>query len=215
MVPLAQPLIAELDAVLELAADSWRGNALRRLIDLFAAGAGSYTPEQVAVFDEVLARLMEKIDRQLLVDVSNKLAAIENAPVKVVGKLARHSDFSVAEPVLTRSKALSDKDLAEIIQRAQKKDPLLSTVAQRPQLGHAATDALIQSGNRAIIRKILNHPGAQISEVGFAKLIGAAEGDKELATMMAERADLPPELRPWIAAALVRHGVQPPAASGG
>ena len=43
--------------------------------------------DQVAVFDEVMTRLMEKIDRRVLAELSNKLAPVDNAPGKVVGKL--------------------------------------------------------------------------------------------------------------------------------
>jgi uncharacterized protein (DUF2336 family) len=215
MIPAAQPLLAELDAVLDLAADSWRSTALRKLTDLFLASAPAYTPDQVAVFDEVMTRLMEKIDRRVLAELSNKLAPVDNAPGKVVGKLARHYDSQVAEPVLRTSKTVCDKDLASAVEAAQKNMALLSIIADRPRLAQEVTNALIQYGNLMIARKVLDNVGSEISELGFAKLVSGAERSKELAIAISKRADLPAELLPWITAALERFGVQKSAESGG
>jgi uncharacterized protein (DUF2336 family) len=213
MTPVAQPLIAELDAALDCAAESWRGTTLRRLTDLFLAGASSYTPEQVAVFDEVMERLMQKIDRRSLVELSGNLAAIENAPAKVIGSLARHVDMLVAEPVLRSSNVLSEQDLVEIAGNAGKNFALLSRIAERPRLGRVITDVLIQCGNPGVARKVIDNAGAEISELGFAKLVSGAERDRELAAAISKRDDLPPELRPWITAALGQ-GVQSDAPGG-
>ncbi len=200
----AEPLIAELDATLGAAPDGWRITTLRRLTDLFLAGAASYTDDQVAVFDDVISRLIEKIENRTLIELSNKLAEVDNAPSKVIAALARHPDILVAEPVLKNSPVLKDQDLAEIADKARKNQALLLTIAGRPQLGETVTDVLITRGNSAVARKVLDNAGARVSELGFAKLVSGVERDKELAAAIAKREDLPAELRPWITAALAQ-----------
>jgi len=106
--------MVELDSVLSRAPAAWRGTALRRLTDLFVVDAASYTEDQVAVFDDVISRLIEKIDRRMLIELSNRLAQVKNAPVKVVGTLARHADTQISGPLLEKSDILTDADLAEI-----------------------------------------------------------------------------------------------------
>jgi uncharacterized protein (DUF2336 family) len=185
MTSAAQPLIME-----------------RRLTDLFLLDAASYSDDQVAVFDDVISRLIEKTERRTLVELSNKLAQVENAPIKVVGTLARHSDIVVAGPLLEKSNVLTDADLVEIADKDRKDPAFLSAIATRPQLSEAVTEVLIRRGNAAIARRIIDNSAASISEASFARMVTSIENDKELAAAIGSREDLPPELRPWIDVAL-------------
>ncbi len=54
----SQAVLAELDSALPGKPDSWRSAVLRRIVDLFLAGAALYGDEQVALFDEVIVRLI-------------------------------------------------------------------------------------------------------------------------------------------------------------
>jgi uncharacterized protein (DUF2336 family) len=202
MTSAAHPLIVELDSVLSRAPAAWRGTTLRRLTDLFLVDAASYTEDQVAVFDDVISRLIEKIDRRMLIELSNRLAQVKNAPVKVVGTLARHADTQISGPLLEKSDILTDADLAEIADKDRRDPTLLTTIAARPRLGEAVTDVLIRRGTPAIARKIVDNTNARISESSFARMVTSVENDKELAKALAAREDLPAELRPWLDAAL-------------
>ena len=202
MTSAAQPLITELDTVLSKAPAAWRVTALRRLTDLFLVDAESYTDDQVAVFDDVISRLIENIDRRVLIELSNRLARVKNAPIKVVSTLARHSDVLIAGPFLEKSNILTDADLVEIADKDRRDPNLLTAIAARPRLSKAITDILIRRGTPAIARKIVNNLDAQVSESSFARMVTSLENDKELATAIAKREDLPAELRPWLDAAM-------------
>jgi uncharacterized protein (DUF2336 family) len=169
----AQSLIIELDSALSRtpAPAAWRGRILRRLTDLFLIDSESYTFEQVAVFDDVISHLIEKIDRRLLVELSNRLAPLKNAPIKVIGTLARHADMLVAGPLLEKSDALTDADLIEIADKDRRDPALLSTIAARPRLSEAITDILIRRGNAALNRKLIDRVDAPISESSFARMV--------------------------------------------
>jgi uncharacterized protein (DUF2336 family) len=198
----AQPLINELDSVLARAPAAWRGSILRRVTDLFLVDADCYTDDQVAVFDDVICHLIEKIDRRMLAELSNRLARVENAPLKVVGTLARHADMLIAGPLLESSCVLTDDDLVEIADKDRRDSTLLAAIGARPRLSEAVTDVLIRRGTPAITRKIVGNAEARISESSFARMVTSVENDKELATAIAKREDLPAELRPWLDAAL-------------
>jgi uncharacterized protein (DUF2336 family) len=199
----AQSLIIELDTALSRtpAPAAWRGKILRRLTDLFLIDSASYTPEQVAVFDDVISHLIEKIDRRMLVELSTRLAPVKNAPVKVIGVLARHADILVSGPLLEKSEALTDADLVEIADKDRKDPVLLSTIAARRRLSEAVIDVLIRRGNAALTRKLVDRTDAPISESSFARMVTSLD-NKELAKAIGKRADLPAELRPWVDAAL-------------
>jgi uncharacterized protein (DUF2336 family) len=202
MIPAAQPLIVELDSVLSRATAAWRTTTLRRLTDLFLVDGASYTDDQVAVFDDVIGRLLEKADRKVLIELSNRLAQVNNAPVRVVGALARNPDVAIAGPLIEKSNVLTDADLADIADKDRKDPHVLSMIAARPQLSEAITDVLIRRGNAALARKLIDRTDAPLSESSFARLVTSVDNDKELAKAIAKRPDLPAELRPWLDAAL-------------
>jgi uncharacterized protein (DUF2336 family) len=195
-------LIVELDSALSRATAAWRTTTLRRLTDLFLVDAASYTNDQVAVFDDVISRLIEKADRRVLVELSNRLAQVKNAPVRVVGALARSPDVAIAGPLIEKSNVLTDADLVEIADKDRKDPIVLAMIAARPQLGEALTDVLIRRGNAALARKLIDRSDAPLSESSFARLVTSVENDKELAKAIAKRQDLPAELRPWLDSAL-------------
>jgi len=199
----AQSLLADLDAALPRASDSWRGTALRQMVDLFLAGAPTYSGEQVAVFDEVMCRLIKKrLDRTQLAELSSTLAGIGNAPPKMLANLARNSDLAVSGPVLEQAKALSDEEFAEIAEKDHGNQSVLAKIAARSELSEPITNVLLKHGNAAVRRKVLDNPGAQVSEMGFAHLVSGINGDKSLAAALMAREGLPEELRPFVEAAL-------------
>lgn len=198
MTPAAQTLLAELDTTLVQAPATWRRGVLRRIADLFAAGAEGYSTEQIALFDLVMSRLIRNADRGLLAELSNKLAPLDSGPPEVLGRLAGHADIAVAGPVLAGAKALPDDSIVAVIDTERVEPNLLSKVAARPALSEAVSDILIKRGSGSIRRKIVDHPNAAISEKSFAKLVIGINGDKELAAAITARQDLPEDLRLWL-----------------
>jgi uncharacterized protein (DUF2336 family) len=202
----AKSLIIELDSALSRTpapAASCSG-ILRRLTDLFLIDSESYSGDQVAVFDDVISHLIEKIDRRMLAELSTRLAPVKNAPVRVIGTLARHPDILIAGQLLEKSEVLTEADLVEIADRDRKDPTVLSTIAARQRLSEAVTDVLFRRGNAALTRKLIDRPDAPISESSFARLVSSLEKDKGLAAAIAKRPDLPAELRPWVDAALAK-----------
>jgi uncharacterized protein (DUF2336 family) len=193
-----QALLAELDATLPQASESRRGAVLRQITDLFVNGAELYSDQQVALFDAVMGRLIMGVDRAALAELSSRLAGVANAPVNVVGSLARHLDITICGPVLERAEAVPDKDLVEAADRDRVDPSILTRIAARPRLSETVTDILLKRGSQAVQRTVIDNPNARISESGFARVIMGLDGNKSLAEAIAARNDVPTELRLWL-----------------
>jgi uncharacterized protein (DUF2336 family) len=196
----AQLLIAELDATLRRTSVSRQLEMLRNVTNLFLVSAKYLSGDQTAVFDDVMGRLIEKTETHALVELSEKLAPLNNAPVNVISRLSSNDDISVSGPILEKSSLLNDQMLAEIA--GTKRQNLLVAIAGRPQVSEIVTDVLVERGNSEVAHKVVANTGASISELGFVKLIGHAKNDKTLAAAIADRKDLPPELIPFLKLAL-------------
>jgi uncharacterized protein (DUF2336 family) len=196
----SQLLMAELDATLLRASSSHHVTILRRLTDFFVDRAEELSDEHVAVFDVVIGRLIEKADRPALIELSGRLAPVSNAPAHVIDRLARHEDIAIAGPILQKSSAVTEQTLVEVA--GAKGEKHLSAIAGRPLIGEAITDVLVGRCSGDTARKVTDNKGARLSEVGFVKLINRANGDKALAACIEGRADLPPELQPFLKLAL-------------
>lgn len=175
--------MTELDTTLTTASDERQRSILRRVTDLFLGRSDDYSGDQVAVFDDVIYRLIESTDHSALIELSNKLAPVSNAPVNVVVRLSNEDDIAVSGPVLEMSPALPDDTLAEIAKT--KGQQHLAAIAGRPRIGETVTEILVDRGNSEVACKVTGNNGARFSEPGFVKLIKRAKNDKTLAAAVA------------------------------
>jgi uncharacterized protein (DUF2336 family) len=182
-------LIAELEDAIVSGSKDKRIDTLRRITDLFVSDADRLNDQQIQVFDDVLGHLIKRIEGKALAELSRRLGPIHNAPVEIVRRLARDDNIKVAEPVLTQSPRLDDKDLIEI---ATTKTPAhLLAISARSKIGADVTDVLLQRGDRQVFHKLAGNSGAAFSEGGFATLVKHSERDGELAEKVGLRLDVP------------------------
>lgn len=196
----ARSVIAELDGVLQKASSSRQAAILQQLTDLFLASAGKFSADQVAIFDDMIIRLIETTEKPALAQLSMRLTPVGNAPAKVVARLSRDDDIAVSGPLLEKSGALADQLLAEIAGAKGQKQ--MMAIAARAELNELVTDILVERGGPDVARLLAANVGAHLSELGFVKLINKAKGDKTLATTIASRTDVPSELEPFLKLAL-------------
>jgi uncharacterized protein (DUF2336 family) len=196
MTSTAHALITELDAAISSATSARQANILQAVTDLFLDSAMSFSDEQVAVFDDVIRRLMGKADNAMLIILSARLASIGNPPAHVIISLAQDDDIAISGPILRSSAALPDQTVVDI---ASVKGPKhLAAIASRLRINEIITDILVDRGTPDVSYKIVANPEARLSEMGFVKLINRAKTDKTLATAIAGRNDLPEELVPFL-----------------
>ena len=196
MTPLAKSLIDQFHAALGKVSSAEQLAVQRQVADLLLATKQQYSDRQVAIFNDVIGCLIEKVDRQALVELTGRLAAADHAPNPVINRLSNDDDIAVAGVVLEHSNVLTDENLVEIA-RTKGLEHLLA-IAGRAQVSETVTDALVDRGHANVTQKVVANNGARLSELGFVKVVHEARTDEALASMLAGRADVPPELRPFL-----------------
>jgi uncharacterized protein (DUF2336 family) len=174
-------LIGELEAAISGGSADKRVETLRRVTDLLLSDADRLNDEQIAVFDDVLAKLIERIETRALVELSSRLAPVDNAPIETIRQLAWSDEIAVA--------GLTDNDLVEIA--TSKSQPHLLAISGRRELKEAVTDVLVERGNREVRHTLAKNDSARFSELGFVSLMKSAETDESLAETIGLRLDLP------------------------
>jgi len=181
-------LVHEVDIAVAHGTPERRVETLRRVADLFVHAAPDYTDEQIALFDDVIGRLEEKIEVAVRAELARRLAVIPNAPPRIIRKLAFDDEIIVAGPVLSQSERLSDDML---IENARTKSQLhLLAISKRKTLSEPVTDVLTERGERDVLAGVVANAGAHFSGTGYAALVGRAEDD-ELILSIGERQGLP------------------------
>jgi len=201
--PQAQlSIIDEVEVAIRAGSDQKRLETARRVTDLFLSSAGSFNEEQVALFDDVLDRLIKTIElrsiadmaaRVALAEISTQLAPIAQAPPSVIRRLAGNDEIRIAGPVLQESARLDEAELLRIA--STKGEQHLLAIAGRWWLKEIVTDALLARRYPSVSRRLTANPGARFSASGFAVIVGQAEADPELTVSVGVRVDLPSDLR--------------------
>ncbi len=185
----AEQWAAEIDSSLSQRTPEQVSLLLQHITEWFVSGADALSDEHIAIFDDVMGRLIERIEREALVELSERLAPIDNAPAGVIGQLSRNDDIAVSGPVLEQSKVLTDPDLVEIAQT--KSQGHLAAIANRPAISEMVTAVLFGRGDSDVACKVTQNPGARISRHTFEAVLRRARQDPALTVVVADRKDLP------------------------
>jgi uncharacterized protein (DUF2336 family) len=182
-------LIVDLEHALASGSNAQRDEMLSRITDLFMAGADRFSPEQVHLFDEVIAKLANAIEAKARAKLSIRLANIANAPAGVVRMLAFDDNIDVARPVLKNSERLNEADL--LANASSKSQQHLAAISERRSISEAVTDVLVARGDREVVHTVVRNVGARFSDAGFRVLLKRSSADDALAMQVGSRRDLP------------------------
>ena len=182
-------LISELEDAVRRGSQGKRVETLRRVTDLFLGGHERLSEEQIQVFDDVLGHLITRIESKALIELSERLAPINNAPIKVVHTLARDDEIAIAGPVLSLSDRLTTPDLIEIA--LAKSQAHLLAISKRSSLSESLTDTLIERGDPEVISKLAETAGAHFSDKAYGQLVDQADADETLLEKLGLRFDIP------------------------
>jgi len=186
-------LIAELEGALDGRLPERWARILLQVTKLFLADAHRLNEAQIAVFDDVFLRLMERADTQALALLGNDLCGASAVPRKAIRRLAFHNEISVAGQVLRRSRGLTDKDLFEIA--SVRGQPYLLEISGRQTVDPPVSDKLVERGETAVLARLIQNLGARFSEAGCAALVAKAKLEDALAEALVRRSDVSPVLR--------------------
>ena len=181
----ATSLLADLQAALTHGTVARRGEALRRVTDLFLFAPSDYSDTQIALFDDVFQCLLLKMEQSAKVLLAKRLAPVAEAPPGVIHTLAFDDLIDVAAPVLVYSDRLNEEALVR--NAREKGQGHLLAISKRKALGHAVTDVLVERGNDVVVESTLNNPGAEFSDDGYSRLLTRAESHDGIATCLGMR----------------------------
>ncbi|MGE5773808.1 MAG: DUF2336 domain-containing protein [Hyphomicrobiales bacterium] len=181
----ARSIIAEIEGTFASGSADKQADILRRVTDLFLAGADNYSDEHVDLFDGVVSRIAEKIETKARAELAHRLAPDPNAPPMTVRKLARDDSIEVAGPILSLSNRLSDEDLLAIAS-GNSQDRLLA-ISKRSTLSEKVSEVLVTHGNRDVVLSVTRNEGARFSDDGCTKLVDRSINDEVLAICVSMR----------------------------
>lgn len=199
----------DVDELLALARDkstAARNRLVEILGEMFDGGVSALPAGERELMTEILGRLIHEVEMSVRKALADRLAEDEDAPRSLIMMLA-NDDVPVAQPILTRSKALHDLDLIEIVRHRTFGHRL--AVAMRSELSQEVCDALVERREQEVVTTVIENPGADISPPMLDRLV---EESKEIAAYRApllRRHDLDPKLARrmywWVSAALRKH----------
>ena len=182
--------LQELDIAVSKGSAESRERALWYATDLLIVGR--YTDDEIWMFGEIIGRLEREIETAARAQLARRLARSENAPVKVIRKLAFDDSIDVAGPVLRESSKLDTKTLIANV-RTKSQQHLLA-ISQRKSIDAEVTDVLVARGNRDVVRSVATNAGARLSDSGILHIIKRSETDSILIEEMGRRKDIPRHL---------------------
>ena len=182
-------LIDQMEDVLASKDLSRRADILRRVTDLFVVGSGRFSEDQIELFDQVMGRLLDNIERAACARFGDRIATIPDAPPRVIRALAFHDAIEVAGPVLQHSERLDQTTLIETA-KARGQDHLFA-ISGRKSLSEDVTDVLVERGNKAVVSNTARNGGALFSSFGISTLVEKARDDGDLALCVWSRPDIP------------------------
>jgi uncharacterized protein (DUF2336 family) len=183
--------LIDLIALAKETSSAKRRELLREVTDLFFGAAPSQSGTELELFDTVLTQLSAEMEAAVRAELSTRFADAPAAPRRLLVTLAKDT-IEVAEPVLTRSTALSEADLLEVV-KTQGQDHLRA-VSQRAEVPEAVSDVIVDRGDDQTLGVLLRNDGARLSRGASEAAVERATRNPDLHEAVVARPNLPPDL---------------------
>ena len=139
------------------------------LVDLLTEMEPDLSDREAALIDDILNKLIGDFETAMRRELADRLSHLELSPHEAIVALA-NDDIDVAKPLLRQSPALRDQDLIDIIHTRSRQHQM--SIALRSMVSKAVADALVETGDEAVITSLLSNKNAQISDATLAYLVG-------------------------------------------
>jgi uncharacterized protein (DUF2336 family) len=146
--------------------------------------------QERSLFTEIMLHLLNTATLDLKKSLALALSDHPQAPRPLMEALAQ-DDFSVAEVVLSKCAALSDRALVDIIRHRTLQHQM--AIACRKHLSEQVSDAIIEQNNPLLITELLKNKGAKIGEATLRYLVGQSKKIDDYRNPLLSRDDLLPE----------------------
>ncbi len=158
------------------------------MVDLLSIKLSDREKELIA---DVLLGLMKQAEKDLRAALSQRLAAIDTVPLRMVLGLA-NDEIDVADPMLRLSPVLQDQDLAYILQ--SKGVTHGRSIAKRKGLSADLINMLVDTKDFAIAVNLSSNDGVKLTEYAYKIYSDMARTNDDLARPLLSRSDLPRDI---------------------
>ena len=174
--------------------------------DLFLGGTTVLSSRERSLMFDILHQIVRDAEMEVRRIIAENLASQADTPRELAAFLS-NDQIEVAYPILTQCEVLDDRDLIEVIRQRTLEHQM--AIAIRESISADVTDALVQGGDEAVIRTLLENTGASISDGNLERLVGDSESVQAYREPIIHRDDLNPDLAKrmfmWVSAALRKH----------
>lgn len=165
-----------------------RVELLRRVTDTYLQQGDSTSSAEKYLFDELVSKLVDKIDSAGRAQASTHFSNMDAIPDSLAHRFATDADIEVARPMVRDYRGLSEQTLIEVARKGSQDH--LHAVASRDMITAPVSDIVVDRGDQRVVRTLAGNKGAQFSAAGMNRLISKAEKDRELQSLIVDRADL-------------------------
>lgn len=165
---------------------------LREVTDLFFGPAPARNETERDLYGTVLTQLASEMEQAVRAELAERFCEAEDAPRRLVRRLAEDEAIEVARPVLERSPVLSETDLIEVV--STRGQDHIRAVSGRTDVSERLSDAIVDHGDDESLKALLKNDGAKLSRRAHEAAVDRAQANPDLHEVVVNRASLPPDL---------------------
>lgn len=166
-----------------------RAALIQRLCDIVAWPESRIPAYERQLAADILVGLLRTASTELRLRCATGLTRVREAPKGLLRYLAR-DEINVAAPLLEQGAGFDDSDLIATIRAGIAAHWM--AIARRRGLSEPVTDALIQTGDAAVIEVLLRNTFAKLSAYGVDMVVARSRQAPSLCAPLVSR----PEIRP-------------------
>ena len=186
--------MSHLTNLIELAHENSSGKRrelLRQVTDIFMSHPEEVGDGELHLYDQVMSQLTADMETIVRAEIAQTLAGARVAPLGLLRKLAV-DEIEVAEPILTKSKALSVDDLMHVVETQGQGH--LRAVSKRDVVPEQVSGVIVKRGDDVTLHTLLSNDGARLSRASNEQVVQRAQNNPDLHEVVVGRKDMPADL---------------------
>jgi uncharacterized protein (DUF2336 family) len=176
---------------------------------LYHSQGHSLSERERLLMREILLRLTRDVEMAIRINLAEKLADDENAPVDLILLLC-DDKIEVARPIILRSRRLTDTEILKFVTESSVAHQ--TACAERPHIGEPVTSALARLDAEPVLVALVRNVTARITPSTFEMLVEKSRNIASIREPLVKREDLPSplatEMCGWVSDALKTYIVQ-------
>lgn len=161
----------------------------RKMADIVVLPVGMLTANERSLAGDILLHILDKVDYDLRVDLSERISRVPDVPETIVRALMMDTP-EVAAPILQEMENINDSLLIECVTHGEPTHRMM--IARRFGLTMAVADAIFKFDEPDVAKLILKRPECKLSQTAIETLVSRSTVDEKLQALLIERDELEP-----------------------